>query len=280
VEFFADDQARATKGGNASAVRGRPAVSRLPPCLSDKKQFERFLLEQCLRVSTISAEVVEDKGEAPDFVIRTGAHLIDVELTELFQAPGSDGSAKQAQEELARRIAKRAKEIYRQRGALPAHVSIQFSSSSDLRLLNREQTAGALADFIESQFLAPWQRREWRHDCASTTLPSAISYLNMLGVPEAGMAHWSTPQAGWVTPQTLETIQQRVDEKAKRLPKYKDRVPTNWLLLVSDGARPSQFFEPPSSEVANAVVSPFDRTFYFARFKEVAVELGVGRDDA
>jgi hypothetical protein len=244
-----------------------------------KKQFERFLLEHFLRVAKIPAEIVEDTGEAPDLIIRQNGHLIGVELTELFIDPSSDGSPQQAQEEIAGRIANRAREIYRQRGGPYAHVSVHFSCASDLRRLNREQTAASLASFVQSQSFAPWERREWRQDYVSRTLPDAVSYLNMLGVPEPSMEHWSTPSAGWVAPLDLETIQRRIDEKAALLPKYRTRSHRNWLLLVSDGARPSQFFEPPIAEVAEAVSSPFDRTFYFGRFKEVVVELGAPTDD-
>jgi hypothetical protein len=243
-----------------------------------KKQFERFLLEHFLRVAQIDAEIIEDTAEAPDLIIRTGGRLTGVELTELFIEPGKDGGSQQAQEEIAQRIVKRANEIYRQGGGTHSHVSVHFSSSGDLRRLNRDQTAQSLASFVHSLSLAPWERREWRPDYVSNVLPDSISYLNMLGVPEAGMAHWTTPRAGWTAPLPLETIQHRVDEKATRLSNYRQRVPTNWLLLVSDGAKPSQFFDPPVAEVAKAVVSPFDRTFYFARFKELVVELGVPND--
>jgi hypothetical protein len=69
-------------------------------------------------------------------------------------------------------------------------------------------------------------------------------------------------------------LQARVDEKAALLPKYTLRAATNWLLLVSDGGRPSQLFDPPTPEVASSIVSPFERTFYFGRFNSIVIELG------
>ena len=239
-----------------------------------KKHFERFLLEHFLRVSRTTAEVVDDTGEAPDLVVRTNGRLVGVEVTELFRDSGDDSNAQQAQEEIAQRIATRAQEVYALRGAPHAHVSIHFSPNGDLRRLNRERTAVQLAAFVEERALAAWQRCDWRQDHVSKALPDEISCLDMLGVPEAGMSLWTTPRGGWVAPLDLQTIQRRVDEKATRLERYRERVATNWLLLVSDGARPSQFFEPPTPDVARAVVSPFDRSFFFARFREVVVELG------
>jgi len=77
---------------------------------------------------------------------------------------------------------------------------------------------------------------------------------------------------------TREILQARVNAKAALLPKHRERVRVNWLLLVSDGAKPSQFFELPAEEHVYGVVSPFDRTFYFARFKGIVVELGASQN--
>ncbi len=251
----------------------------MPP-RSAKKQYERFLLDTFLATAKIDAEVVDDSSESPDVIIRVGQHAVGVEITEMFnENAGVSGSPPlQARESFAQRIVNRASEIYRESGAQHAHVSVHFSLSSDLRRLNRDETAARLAAFVAAQALSPGQHVQWRHDYAADSLPDAINFVNMLGVPEPGMAHWSAPSAGWVAPMTSEILQARVDEKAALLPKYSTRVKTNWLLLVSDGAKPSQFFEPPTKEHASAVVSPFDRTFYFARFKSLVIELGASTE--
>jgi hypothetical protein len=242
-----------------------------------KKQYERFLLDTFLAVANINAEIVDDSGESPDAVIRIGQHSVGVEMTELFHGNAdSDGSFPlQARESLAQRIVRRAGAIYRASGAQHAHVSVHFDLRSDLRRLKRDETAAQLAAFVAAQALSPDQYVQWRQDYVANALPDAINVVNMLAVPEPGVAHWSAPSAGWVAPMTREVLQTRVDEKAALLAKYRERIKTNWLVLVSDGARPSQFFEPPTREHASAVVSPFDRTFYFARFDSLVIELGV-----
>jgi hypothetical protein len=241
---------------------------------STKKQYERFLLEQFFSASQISGLVVDASGEAPDLIVRIDERLIGVEVSELF-TPHTDGRGPlQAQEALAQRILAHASQLYRASGAQHAHVSVHFSPSSDLRRLNRDETASQLSEFVQSQMLSPDQLVQWRPDYVTHPLPDAITFVNMLGVPEPGMAHWSAPSAGWVAPLTREMLQARVDEKAALLPKYKLRVATNWLLLVSDGAKTSQLLDPPSPRVASSIVSPFERTLYFGRFKGIVVELG------
>ena len=243
-----------------------------------KKQYERFLLDTFLATAKIDAEIVDDGCESPDAIIRIGQSSVGIEITELFKSSNESFSL-QARESIARRIVARAGEIYRALSAQHAHVSVHFSSGSDLRKLNRDETASRVATFVAAQSLSPGQYVQWRPDYVTHPLPDAISFVNMLGVPEPGMVHWSSPSAGWVAPMTRELLQARVNEKAILLEKYRERVTTNWLLLVSDGARPSQFFDPPTREHATVVVSPFDRTFYFARFKSLVIELGVSSKD-
>lgn len=247
-----------------------------------KKEYERFLLDTFLAAAKIEAVVVDDTNEAPDIVIRVGPEPVGVELTEIFtSSAGSNGAFPlQARESLAQRIIARASALYRESGAQHAHVSVHFNLGIDLRMLNRDETATRLAAFVRAQALSPGQQVQWRPSYANDPLPDGISFVNMLGVPEPGMAHWSSPSAGWVSSMTAEILQARVDEKSALLEKYRKRVKTNWLVLVSDGAKPSQFFEPPTTEQASAVLSAFDRTFYFARFRSLVIELGRSANDA
>lgn len=243
---------------------------------SAKKKYERFLLDTFLKAANIDADIVDDTGESPDFIIRVGQDSVGVEFTEIFNGNADrNGSLPlQARESLAQRIVARASEVYRASGAQHAHVSVLFSPGNDLRELNRDETAARLAAFVEAQALSPGQYVQCKPDYDAHPLPDAISFVNMLGVPEPEMAHWSSPSAGWVAPMTCEVLQARIDEKAALLAKYAKRVRTNWLVLASDGGRPSQFFDPPTLEAASAVVSSFDRTFYFARFRSLVIELG------
>jgi hypothetical protein len=246
--------------------------------LRAKKQYEQFLLETFLKASSIAAEVLDSTSEAPDFLIGIHEGVVGVELTELFTDRVSGTVPLQAQESIAQRVVARAGEIYRTSGAQHAHVSVHFSSGSDLRKLNRDQLSAELAAFVQGQALSVGQLVQWRPDYVARPFADVITFLQMLGVPEASMTHWSAPSAGWVAPLTAEVLQARIDEKGAHLPNYSKRAKENWLVLVSDGARPSQFFDPPTREVASAVSSPFDRTFYFARFRGIVIELATNDD--
>lgn len=242
--------------------------------LGRKRQHERFILEQFFKAAYLQGDIIDDRSEAPDFIVKLGQNLVGIEITELFVTGGGKVQNLQAQESLAQRIVAKAHLLYRSAGAQHAHVSVHFAPHADLRNLNRDSVAVALSDFVRAQALAVGQRVQWYQDYDADVLPDVVTYVQMLGVPEPGMAHWTVPRAGWVAPMTESVLQTSIDEKAALLPNYVKRVATNWLVLAADGGKPSQFFEPPSAAVASAISSPFTRTFYFARMRGTVVELG------
>lgn len=242
--------------------------------LTLKKQHERFILEQFFRAANLNGDIVNDRSEAPDFIVKFGHELVGIEVTELYVIRGDDAGNLQAQESLARRIVSKAQQLYTSCGLQCAHVSVHFASRTDLRNLNRDEVAAALCAFVKAQGLAVNQHVQWYQDYLGVS-PEAVTYMQMLGVPELRMAHWTVPKAGWVAPMTDNVLQTSINEKAALWPGYSQRVATNWLLLVGGGAKPSQFFDLPSAAVASALSSPFARTFYFARMQGIVVELCV-----
>lgn len=238
-----------------------------------QKLHERFLLERFIEVSRIDAQIVEDR-EAPDFIVQIGKAHVGVEVTELFIVPGGRGNTPQAQEAISSQIAVKAQRLYQVAGGPPAHVSLCFAPGMDLRGLNRDKTAQTLCDYVLSLKLSLWQRVDWRPEDFGSAVPDEISFIHALGVPSFDMAHWGVARAGWVAPLKHGLLQERIDEKAKRLSKYKDSVAENWLLVVADAMKPSSLIQAQSDFDACAVQSPFGRTFFY-RHPDSFLELGI-----
>lgn len=242
---------------------------------SKKKKRERGLLEQFLAASEIEAEIVDGLCEAPDFILLVGGRRVGIELTELFVQPGKKRDAPQARESLANKIVLRAREIYLESGSPPAYVSVHFASNCNVSAIDCKETAEQIAAFVKLQKLSPGKAAHWRSQHQDSTLADAIVSINMIGITEPTKARWVCKSGGWTFPMTKEILQKAVDTKSKRLPDYVENVSTNWLLLVSDTAKPSQFFEHPTLEVATSIQSPFDRTYYFGQFDKFVVALGL-----
>jgi len=237
-----------------------------------RKMRERFLLEQFIQTMALAAEIEEER-EAPDFLVRVECRLVGIEVTEIFISHDTT-KAIQAQESISDRIIFRASQRYYESGGAPAHVSVCFSSGTDLRRLNRDAAAEALALLIRGFGLTPWQRSDYRPEEADDPLLDYIAFIHTLGVPSKDMAHWVVARSGWAAPLTKQALRDRIEVKARRLASYRSAVPENWLLLVADRTRPSQLFALDAGIDAASVATPFSRAFFYFYPEKHILELG------
>lgn len=231
------------------------------------------MLERFLESASIGAEILEDR-ESPDFLVRFEGRVIGVEVSEIFISTDNSSKSLQAQESISSRIVARAQQLYEITGGNPAHVRIFFGPRCDLTNVNRETAADALASCVRNLRLAPWQRVDLRSHEIKVSLLGDISLIHALGVPRAEMAHWSVARAGWATPLTESALQNRIDEKAKRLPAYQSVAPETWLLLVADRTKPSQLFDLGTHLDFIKVFNPFSRSFFYGYPETCIIELG------
>ena len=232
---------------------------------SHRKERERFLVESFIRTAKIQAEIVEAR-EAPDFILRVDNQLTGIEVTELFISDAPGGNSLQAKEAISSQIIAKAQHIYEETGGKPAHVSICFYPGMSLRDINRDKTAQALRDFVLELNLAPSEYKDWHPESIEgqqARLPDEIAFVHALGVPSFDMAHWSVARAGWVAPLREELLQQRINEKAKRIKSYQNTIDSNWLLIVADAMKPSSLIEIKPDFSSSNLTSPFDRTFFY-----------------
>lgn len=242
-----------------------------------QKQRERFLLERFAEQAGLSIKVLEER-ESPDFLIDVKEEKVGVELTELCILHGPTGSPARARESIANRIVSLAQRIYQESGAPPAHVSICFTPTANLKGIDRDRAAQALVRFVQKLNLACWQRVDVHpYELDESYLPDELSFIHALGVPQYELAHWAVADAGWAAPLTVSSLQSRVDEKAAKIQEYKTIVATNWLVIVSDGTKPSQMFNTPPDFDPASVVSPFSRTFYYGYPDRMLIELAQSR---
>jgi len=242
-----------------------------------RKERERFLVESFIRNANLQAQIVEAR-EAPDFIIRVDGKLTGLEVTELFVSTTSGGESLQARESISSQIAVSAQRLYQAAGGAPVHLSMCFYPGMSLRDINRDNTAQAICDFVLTLNIAVSEHIDWRpEDCQNQQiqLPEQIAFIHALGIPSFDMAHWGVARVGWVASLEEAPLQQRINEKAKRIAAYRSVTPTNWLLVVADAMKPSSLIKAKSDFSANNLQSPFDRTFFY-RHPDDFIELCVG----
>src|SRR5690606_3520713 len=152
--------------------------------------------------------------------------------------------------------------------------SIGLTLGNELRSVNRDELAEALAQFLLALDPPLEEFVSWRPCYHNDPLPAEVQYLHILAVPSWSMAHWHVPEAGWVAPLEESALQAKVDEKAAKLSDYQRAAAETWLLIAVQGWSASQLFEIRSDLRPERVSSPFARTYYFSAFDRRVLRLG------
>jgi hypothetical protein len=242
--------------------------------IKKKKDHERFFLERFIEAENLAAKIVDDEREEPDFIIQINGKHVGVEITEIFISHEKNGTTQQAQEAVSSQVTAKAKKLYQAAGGPPTHVSILFGAGKNLRNMDRDATAQILCDYIFGLQLTPSQVVNFKSEDENSPLPDEISFVHACGVPSFDMGHWGVARAGWVASLATTELQNRIDIKAKHLPKYQNSVAENWLLVVADASKPSGQITANDDFDPGAIQSPFARTFFY-RYPESALELAV-----
>jgi len=236
----------------------------MAPTARSKKVREQGFLQAFLHIEGLPAKILDAGRESPDFLLEIEGRRVGLEVTEVFVGEHPRASTKAA-ESIVDEIIERAKRAYEGRGGKLLQVTLRFASRADMRNVNRIKAADAIANFL---FEAdPQAGGAWGYDRRATgfdRLPEQLVSITAYFEPSYSTSHWWTPSVGWVSPLDTNALQPSVDDKARKIARYRQEVAECWLLLAIEGRSASQMFEP--SDTPPAVASPFDRTYLLFLF--------------
>lgn len=241
--------------------------------IESKRNRERFLMDHFIRVAELPVRVV-GSPDPPDFVVQFEGRKVGVELTDIYQDSLVGVPSLQARESISESIVAMARNVYEgDADARPVNVQLVFSPGHELRSVRRDEAAQQVAAFVAKHPVGVFQAATFRIEQFDGELPESIAYVRVFGVPTREMSHWSVASAGWAASLTASMLEERIRAKAKLLPRYREVVKENWLVLVCEGKGPSQFFDSASIETLEGVSSPFDRTYFYEHFMQRVVRL-------
>lgn len=232
-------------------------------------------LRQFFRIEGLSADAIAER-ERPDFLVEVDGRTVGIEVTEVFIEDDGGPIRPRHAEAIVDGVVARAWQIYKERGGQPVYVSFGFVSH-DVQQIRRDQTAETLAEFVLGLPLRPGDYRSLKPYSADPW-PAGVpelTFMNVLAMPDRGTGHWTVPKGGWMAPLDAARLQPIINEKAAKLTEYRKAAPEVWLLIATDGLRPSQFFDASTSKgLAGTLASSFDRTYYLAGFEGQVHRLG------
>jgi len=201
--------------------------------------------------------------DEPDFLIHSPSGIVGVEHTQLFKPNKSDKPPTQAFESQAEEIVALAQEHAELRATPPVNAALFFNLRNTLPKARRLELARAIARVIHDN--VPQQNEsiqlEYRPGGPGEQPPEVD--LIILSRDEQRKRHyWQTSEAGLVLRDCRHVIQNTIDEKSTKLPKYLAKCAKCWLLMVSDGLRPSGKIFPDDKSAVHCYESRFERTYF------------------
>jgi hypothetical protein len=101
--------------------------------------------------------------------------------------------------------------------------------------------------------------------------------ISVHNVPNASCSFFSVPGATWVAEITSADVQRILDAKEPKVPAYRTRCESVWLLINSDTKFMSTWFEYDSAALTASFKSSFDRVSLLRHFADKLQELKVHR---
>jgi hypothetical protein len=241
--------------------------------MKNKKYYERLHL---LRFKKAFEDFPEGKiidCESPDFIIDNGDRKICIEVTKIYKSNSSSGPPMQAIESTCRKIAEAASIICGERPIPPLTVSIHFIHDSQILDVRRDDLSKKIADFVCQNIPQPDTYLSFDHIFGDPNYPEHIHAITIGRFSVLTKHHFNVPTAGWVQEDFSVELQNAIDLKNKKLSQYNNNCTEHWLLIISDGASPSTFFESSGDTRNNVFKSDFDRTFYMEAFSRTLWEM-------
>jgi hypothetical protein len=239
-----------------------------------KKQRELINCEAFRASHPDAPEGIACVQERPDFVVKTQAGRIGVEVTRCFRPTPSDRRPLQEQFSLQHQIAQRAQKEFEGLSAQKLNVKVVFSAGVEIDKSHVLPTATRLANAVRAIEMTNTLTRHdlLTRDRNAKSVASVHARNSLPGEPSL----WLPATAAWVRRLEPHDIQQEILRKQASLGAYDTDVVEVWLLIVADGLA---FLE--LSEAAKECVyeGAFVRVFFLDAFSRRCNRFEVRRAD-
>ena len=244
-----------------------------------KKDIEAWQLARFREtVSDFPAGEVE-RHERPDFLIRTTAVTVGIELTQLFRPSETRTQPLQEGERLREYVCDTAWRIYEKTGGANVDVMVSFSPHVTFRSNRVRAIAEHLARTVRALNVAERSHVRIEYDWDNRELfPDEIIGIRVANFGPDIATVWRPGEAGFVPDTSVDQLQTRITRKALLYEAYRDACDEAWLMLVADGFSISTMFSLTAAAQTATYYGPFERLYYFENFGRRSHRLTISPD--
>lgn len=192
-------------------------------------------------------------SDSPDFRLTSGGQVMGAEITKVFK-PDARQDIESTQERILDYASKSATEM----GLPSANVALFPNFRHPLRDTECRRIADAVAQVVAHNM--PPDGNSAKLDMRPGQ-PSEVDLILVHRRDDIGLGRWHWCEASTVDKTATVLVQHSINRKAKLLPAYLRVCSECWLLVVSDGLRPSGKLELGEHFESHVYASPFTRTY-------------------
>ncbi len=198
----------------------------------------------------------DDEGK-PDFTVSHQGGTLGVEITEIYVPEKTHGKTLREHEAAKQKVMNDARERAVKAGLPSLCVRVNFQG---------DLAKGRVAPLTEALFHivkchCPEADSEEIELDGESGLPNEFwrVYIHNYG---DGEQDWDYIEAGGVATEFSSHIQEKIDTKSKKLPKYLQHCRTCWLIIAALGNRPSSFYHLTDRVETVQYISAFEKVFF------------------
>ena len=220
----------------------------------------------------IESELALGIPPEPDLVFCHNNKRIGLEHTRLYGEAGKTTGSFQAYENAIESIADDALERYNAKGLPPVEVKLFMPRARPSKA--RTQILSSWIAQAVADHLPPNPGTAEINNIWDGGMPEEIHSIRMIRFQGQASSFFFSLRAAWISTIDTQWLQDKIDNKARHLIRYRSQFDQSWLLMVEEQRGLASTLEIPNEVWSQRSIQPvdrggFDRVFFMRRMTEV-----------
>lgn len=225
---------------------------------------------------------IDDKGESPDFVLKTISGNIGIELTKLYwEQNNNEQTIFQEQESLQSKVSELLLNKLDTSNLKPTYIGLSILDKVKLTKKNIIVLVDCIFDFISENQPDDGQTLKFDEFEDTEILYDFIQFIRISHVRNNDMFDVCIPSTAWIPSLKDCDLKRVIDKKELKIHKYLKRADSLWLLISIDTSSLATFYKGTEtmSILKTEFSTKFDKVFVISVNRGKLMELNIKKID-